>query len=348
MKLPVLGICGYSGSGKTTLIESLIPYLTSKGFRVLTIKHDVHGLNVDRPGKDSDRFFRAGSDVMANGPGEGLVRRHDSGTGQDLESIVREMIQQYDLILVEGHKFTPLPDKIWLRRNSADRCPKEVTGVMCDLDRGDDRPAEVKKMLDSWFRKVWMSAPVYGGILIGGESSRMGKPKHLIRKGNRTWLESTIVKVRPFVKDVVILGKGLVPDKLRECRVLPDVEGRRGPVAGMLSAMRWNPLASWIFVACDLPMINGHAVRWLMSKRSAGVWAVMPVLPGKEAVEPLLAYYDFRARSLLENCARPADIAGNPRVAVLETPLELALSWTNINRPTDLKRIDDSGLRTTR
>ena len=130
MKLPVLGICGYSGSGKTTLIEALVPYLTSKGLRVLTIKHDVHGLNVDRRGKDSDRFFRAGSDVMLNGPGESFVRQHDLETGWDLQAVVKQMIQQYDLILVEGHKFTSLPHKIWLRRKSGERCPKGVTGMM--------------------------------------------------------------------------------------------------------------------------------------------------------------------------------------------------------------------------
>lgn len=338
MKIPVLGICGYSGSGKTTLIEALVPHFTAQGLRVLTIKHDVHGLNIDRPGKDSDRFFHAGSDVLVGGPGEILARCHDSATERDLVSIVTGMIQKYDLILVEGYKFTSLPYKIWLRRNSADKCPKEITGVIGDLDRDVDRQVVAKELIDPWFRSVWMKTPVYGGILIGGESRRMGRPKHLIRKGSRTWLENAIVKVKPSVKEVIILGKGHVPDKLRDYRVLSDVEGLKGPIAGMLSAMRWNPLASWIFVACDLPMVSSRAVKWLLSRRSAGVWAIMPALPGKETVEPLLAYYDFRARSLLENCTRPADIAGHPKVAIYETPAEITSAWTNANRPSDIKR----------
>ena len=57
--LPVLGVCGWSGSGKTTLIEAILPAFRAKGLKIAVIKHDVHGLDIDRPGKDSDRLFRA-------------------------------------------------------------------------------------------------------------------------------------------------------------------------------------------------------------------------------------------------------------------------------------------------
>ena len=62
-RYPVLGICGCSGSGKTTLIEALIPRLHSIGLQVTVVKHGAHNVNIDVPGKDSDRFFRAGADV---------------------------------------------------------------------------------------------------------------------------------------------------------------------------------------------------------------------------------------------------------------------------------------------
>ena len=58
---PVVSIVGYSGSGKTTLIEKLISALKQRGLRVGTIKHDVHGFEMDRPGKDSWRHKQAGA-----------------------------------------------------------------------------------------------------------------------------------------------------------------------------------------------------------------------------------------------------------------------------------------------
>jgi len=70
----VFGICGWKNSGKTTLIESLIPHLIAQGLSLAVVKHDAHGLEVDRRGKDSDRFFRAGGDVILKGPGEEICR----------------------------------------------------------------------------------------------------------------------------------------------------------------------------------------------------------------------------------------------------------------------------------
>ena len=64
MSIPaIVSIVGPSGSGKTTLLEKLIPELVNRGLKVGTIKHDVHGFDMDRPGKDSWRHKRAGAQV---------------------------------------------------------------------------------------------------------------------------------------------------------------------------------------------------------------------------------------------------------------------------------------------
>jgi molybdopterin-guanine dinucleotide biosynthesis protein B len=52
---PFVSVVGNSGSGKTTFIEKLIPELIGRGLKVGTIKHDVHGFEMDKPGKDSWR-----------------------------------------------------------------------------------------------------------------------------------------------------------------------------------------------------------------------------------------------------------------------------------------------------
>jgi len=58
--LPIIGLCGSSGAGKTTLVEALIPRFTARGIRVAVVKHGAHRVQVDVPGKDSDRLFRPG------------------------------------------------------------------------------------------------------------------------------------------------------------------------------------------------------------------------------------------------------------------------------------------------
>jgi molybdopterin-guanine dinucleotide biosynthesis protein A len=66
---------------------------------------------------------------------------------------------------------------------------------------------------------------------------------------------------------------------------LPDVPDKRGPLAGMLAAMRWRLDVSWLFMACDLPQVSSMSVEWLIGKRAPGVWAILPRLPGTEGVE---------------------------------------------------------------
>jgi hypothetical protein len=107
----VLGICGYSGSGKTTLIESLVPVFRSRGLRVAVVKHDAHTPTVDAPGKDSDRFFRAGADVVLRSPDETFIRRHGPGAtlGECLGKLFRIRCDS------GGRPKTDLAAKIWLR-----------------------------------------------------------------------------------------------------------------------------------------------------------------------------------------------------------------------------------------
>jgi len=101
----LLGIVGWSGSGKTTLVTRLIPALQALGLRVSTIKHAHHGLDLDRPGKDSFAHREAGAEevLVVGGQRWALLRE---STGTDLR-ILAERLAPVDLILVEGFKTYP-------------------------------------------------------------------------------------------------------------------------------------------------------------------------------------------------------------------------------------------------
>jgi molybdopterin-guanine dinucleotide biosynthesis protein MobB len=109
---PVLAVCGFSGAGKTTLLESAIPRLKERGLAVAVVKHHAHGFEVDRAGKDSDRLLRAGATIALSGPQEQFEWRGSEAT-LSLEATLARLGRDHDLLLVEGHKDTPLP-KFWL------------------------------------------------------------------------------------------------------------------------------------------------------------------------------------------------------------------------------------------
>ena len=111
----------------------------------------------------------------------------------------------------------------------------------------------------------------------------------------------------------------------------------------MLAAMRWRPRTTWIFAACDMPLLQADAVRWLLSERRPGRWAVLPRV-SDAGVEPLLALYEPQSRALLEELvgrglAAPRHIIGDPAVATPAPPASLASRWANANTPEELARI---------
>ncbi|MCX5676003.1 MAG: molybdopterin-guanine dinucleotide biosynthesis protein B [Planctomycetota bacterium] len=343
--LPVFAICGHSGSGKTTLIETLLPRLRADGLAVAVAKFHAHGIDVDRPGKDSDRFFRAGADVFLQGPDQGFSRIHPPGGAPALQ--LAALARRYDLVLVEGRK--PLPcAKVWLLREGERRPPRALGPALACLSRDADRAEAAWGFLESWLPVQWRRPPVFGCVLIGGRSMRMGRPKHLLRQGRGTWLEHTVGCLRPVVEKVVIAGAGEVPRALADVAHLPDAPGVSGPLAGILAAMRWAPWATWLVAACDLPNLSPQAIAWLLETRTAGIWATLPRPAGGRGVEPLLAHYDFRARAILEGLAAEGDFspsraADHPKVLTPRPPAALRAAWENVNTPADLVRRPSRG-----
>ena len=102
--IPMVSIVGKSNSGKTTLIEKIIPELTRRGYRVATIKHDLHGFEIDKEGKDSWRHRKAGADaVILSSPKQiALIRAVDRDL--TVAELRDRFIDDVDIVITEGFK----------------------------------------------------------------------------------------------------------------------------------------------------------------------------------------------------------------------------------------------------
>jgi len=337
----VLAVCGYSGAGKTTLLEAVIPVLVGRGLCVGVVKHDAHGFTLDRPGKDSARLFAAGAQVCLRGPEETAWRLHP-GPGTGLERSVERLLAGCDLVLVEGHKDTPLP-KVWLDGSGGPDRPQGLASATATLSWGPGRPQRLLAIVEELLDRAWAARPVLGGLLVGGGSTRMGRPKQLLRHGGRSFAAIAQAALAPNVDRVAILGAGPLPKDVDAPLRLPDPPGVAGPMAGLLAALRWAPGTAWAVTACDLPLAAPRAVAWLLSHRRPGVRAVLPVGPTGR-VEPLLALYEPHVREAVEELAAtgrlaPRHLRNLPGVASPAVPEELAPAWRNVNTPADLERL---------
>ncbi len=107
--IPIISFVGKSGTGKTTFLAQVVAELKRRGRRVAVIKHDVHGFEIDQPGKDSWRYAQAGADaVFISGPDRfALIQRVPRERAIDeLAALVEHDVE---IVLTEGYKRGPKP-----------------------------------------------------------------------------------------------------------------------------------------------------------------------------------------------------------------------------------------------
>lgn len=96
-------VASCSNTGKTVLIEGLIKELKNRGYTVATIKHDVHGFDIDKEGKDTWRHRKAGAEaVIISSKGRmALIREVQEEV--PLEELIKQ-VEDFDFIIIEGYK----------------------------------------------------------------------------------------------------------------------------------------------------------------------------------------------------------------------------------------------------
>lgn len=294
-------------------------------------KQTPKSLVIDQAGKDSARFFAAGADVLMMEPGGTFVRKH-LRLEADFSVELADMAAHYDLVLVEGYQHTS-GRKVWLLGDDPSGPPADGQ-YEAVLGRGQERPMAMAAIIENFLTRQWQRPPVLGCILIGGKSTRMGRPKHLLMTDGESWLQRTASLLSEVCHQVVVVGQGEVGDCLLPR--LPDVPGCEGPLAGLLAAMRWQPWATVLACACDLPDMSIAALQWLLQQRAPGRWAVIPKVGNY--YEPLLALYDFRSRPALESMgcrgvSKLSSLVGAEGVRVVTPPTDLHGAWRNVNSP---------------
>ena len=211
----------------------------------------------------------------------------------------------------------------------------------------------IRKALDEWQQKQ----PLWACVLIGGKSSRMGSPKHLIMgASHKSWLEEKVDVLSPFVEGVVFSGAGEIPASLSEYVRVYDINGLVGPMAGIASIMQRYPQRSWIVCACDMPLVSETAVQWLIKQRRFAQKALIPMRDGAKKgrlgvfPEPLFACYESSCRENIEvltqkGILRVSKIIEQRGVLCPVIPQEIQNAWANINTPEEVNKVKDYRLK---
>lgn len=117
----VINVIGQgSNVGKTVLMEGLIKELRYRGLSVATVKHDVHGFDMDHKGKDTYCHREAGAETVVISSKKRFAMIKEVEEELELKDILK-LLQDKDVILVEGYKKSELRKIEVYREGFSDR-----------------------------------------------------------------------------------------------------------------------------------------------------------------------------------------------------------------------------------
>lgn len=184
-------------------------------------------------------------------------------------------------------------------------------------------------------------APVYGLVLSGGKSKRMGQDKALLERDGQSQLAFMMSLLEPLVERVFVSTRDEQKDDSERGQFTQIVDryDDMGPLAGILSALDAYPDVDWLVVACDLPNIRVETIRHLLASRSVDHPFTAYVSSHDGLPEPLCAIYRSGSANTLRafsddgiHCPRKILIRSDTRLIEQLDPASL----DNINTPDDL------------
>lgn len=344
-----LAFVGYKNCGKTTLLARLCAGLKDRGFGVGYVKHDAHGFQMDREGKDTDRLAQAGAEriFIQDGMRQAILKPVPGDPRLTLDFL------EADLLLIEGHKGLALPRIAILDSVGAilqdpalhaypplavvTPGPRPELPWPVPLFHRDDVEGLLAFVLARFTEKI-EARPLMGLVLTGGQSRRMGVDKAGLDYAGETNVDRAFKLLGSRCQQVFLSCRAEQAEHLARLGrpQIHDLLLDHGPLGGIVSAFATRPDAAWLVVACDLPYLNGDILDRLLEGRNPYRFAT--AFQGHQGLpEPLCALYEPKCRARFwqflamgQRC--PRQVLANSPIALLGNP---GKALVNVNTPKD-------------
>jgi len=131
---------------------------------------------------------------------------------------------------------------------------------------------------------------VGGYILMGGRSRRLGRDKAGIKvDGMPLWRRTSWIARGELGSKPVLIGDHLEPESYQGFGLLRDAKPGKGPLGGLVAALRHCQKEWTLVLAVDFPLMEPLDVRRLLSTRRSGFDVITLSTDGR--MEPLAALY---------------------------------------------------------
>ncbi|MEL6655368.1 MAG: NTP transferase domain-containing protein [Bacteroidota bacterium] len=339
-----------------------IQVLSAKLIATLQVHYKLAYVDADNAaGEDAERMPVAGSAMVYTDK----INHYQYNVQEELNTFHhRPLFEQVDGVLLNGNHFRAKRQIVVLDPNEEESLRRKLdcltdVALILTTDEvskpyeflvehlGEHRPfmmplGDINGIIQ-WLRAQLTAAraPLYGLVLAGGKSQRMGEDKGLIDYHGLPQREYLAQQLAGVCQKVFY---SLRPDQEAPAsgEVIRDSIIGLGPFGAILSAFREYPDAAWLVVACDLPLLDREGLQTLAQKRNPSKLATAFHNPATGRPDPLVTIWEPRAYTVLlqflaQGYSCPRKVLINSAVEVLQP--ENAQILLNANSPEERKQV---------
>lgn len=183
-----------------------------------------------------------------------------------------------------------------------------------------------------------------GVVLAGGRSSRMGSDKAMmpLHPGGPSLLDHALDRLAPLVDELLVIGHPELHGHVGPFVIADDLPGK-GPLGGLVTAMRYAGQDRLLVLAVDMPNVGHELLLRLTQGLGNFTDAVIPRHEGRS--EPLVGAYHRRCATTFQM------LLAQDRLKMSEALQQVRTTWIevsdkengpesdlfrNVNRPEDL------------
>lgn len=278
----------------------------------------------------------------------------------------RQWFNEQDAILVNGNHFKAQQQIVVIdpkKKESLQRKLDRLTNVqLILLSEGETEIYDfLKDHLENWQQipvmklsevnrlSDWLGAalqdakaPVYGLVLAGGKSTRMGKDKAMLEYHDMPQYQYTHQLLEAFCDKVYLSCREDQVDNFSDYEIIKDTFTGLGPFGAILSAFRENPNVAWLVMAVDLPLADAPFLKELCAARNTSKQATAILNPATDFPDPLITIWEPRSyATLLQFLAQgyscPRKVLINSNIELIES--SQAEKLKNVNHPQEFEAL---------
>ena len=165
---------------------------------------------------------------------------------------------------------------------------------------------------------------LYGLVLVGGKSTRMGTDKSALNYHGVSQQEYTLQLLQSVCHKIYLsISQDNVTQSQINQSLIIDKFNYESPLNGLLSAYEAHPNEAWLVLPCDVPLVDTAALAYLIKHRDASKMATVYASKEDHLPQPLIGIWEASGLKALKSFVTTQEKKVGPRHFLIQSDVKL-------------------------